>query len=744
MKTKFLKFIPSMVLLLTMCCLLNVSVKAQSGSIMGFSAESAADQLSLEEEFDQLLRAENLDAWMKYMSARPHHVGSPYGKKVVDFITEKFRQWGYEVRVESFDILFPTPEVRLLEMTGPSSYTASLAAYPVEGDPSTSQTDLALPGYNCFSIDGDVASELVYVNYGVPEDYEVLEKRGIDVAGKIVIARYMGSWRGIKPKVAAEHGAIGCILYSDPRDDGYYRGDVYPDGPFKNEYGVQRGAVMDLPLAPGDVLTPGYGATDEAKRLPKEETPALTDIPVLPISSRDAQPLLEALDGPVAPEDWRGALPITYHIGPGPAQVRLKVEFNWDMQPAYDVIAIMEGSTYPDEWIIRGNHHDAWVHGASDPVSGLVTLMEEARVVGELAQQGKRPKRTLLYCAWGAEEPGLIGSTEWVETHVEELREKAVAYINTDGTARGFLGAGGSHTLEKFFDEITRTVDDPQTVVSVFERRNAAELVRGSDPWEHFNLSPLGSGSDYSPFFQHLGVASFNLGFGGESSGGEYHTIYDTYEDYKRFKDPQFRYGVTLAKVAGRTSLRLANAELLPFEFQHFADVITEYVEEVTSLADDLRSETAYENKLINEGIYKLAMDPKEPFILPEPKGDVPHFNFAPLHNALHTLNTQASAFENALETHNINSRNTRELNQLLKDMERALTREQGLPGRPWYKHHVYAPGFYTGYGVKTLPGVREAIEQRNFDEVNEQVEILADVLMDFSARIERAVDLMH
>nr|WKN34959.1 transferrin receptor-like dimerization domain-containing protein [Tunicatimonas sp. TK19036] len=738
-----MKLVPTLVLFLAFCGLANLSGMAQSDSIMGFSKESAARQLSLEAEFDELLKADNLDEWMKYMSARPHHVGSPYDKKVVDFIAEKFEDWGFDVKVESFNVLFPTPKVRLLEMTAPTSFTASLEEPAVEGDASSAQTEEALPPYNCFSIDGDVTAELVFVNYGLPSDYEELEKLGIDVKGKIVLAKYMGSWRGIKPKVAAEKGAIGCLIYSDPEDDGYVQGEVYPEGPFKNEYGVQRGAVMDLPQAPGDVLTPGYGATKDAERLPIEESPTLTKIPVLPISYHDAQPLLEALKGPMAPAAWRGGLPIPYHVGPGPTKVHLKLEFNWDMKPAYDVIATWKGSEYPDEWILRGNHHDAWVHGASDPISGLVALMEEARAVSELAKQGMVPKRTLVYCAWGAEEPGLIGSTEWVETHEEELKQKAVAYINTDGTSQGFLSAGGSHSLEKFFSEITMVVDDPVKDVSVFKRRNAAELVAGRPAWSHYQLEGLGSGSDYSPFFQHTGIAAFNMGFGGESSGGEYHTMYDTYEMYKRFKDPDFQYGIALVKVAGRTTLRLANAEVLPFEFQHFANTVSEYTDEVIKLAEDLRTETEKENKLIEDGTYALAADPEETFIVPEPQASVPYFNFAPLENAVDQLKKQASAFEEASKNWDKKAKHSTELNQLLKDMERALTRDQGLPGRPWFKHHIYAPGFYTGYGVKTLPGVREAIEQRDFDQVNEQIEHLEEVLLRYSEQIAKAVSMM-
>ncbi len=728
---------------LTLSFIMSVQTLTAQSTIMGFSDEAAKTQLQLEANYDKLLNANNLDEWMKYLSAEPHHVGSPYDKKVVDFVAAKFKEWGFDVRIEKFNVLFPTPKVRLVEMTAPTKFKASLTEPPVEGDEYSEQTKDALPGYNAFSIDGDVTADLVFVNYGIPADYEELERRGISVKGKIVIAKYAGSWRGIKPKLAAEKGAIGCLIYSDPEDDGYYQGDVYPKGAFKNEYGIQRGSVMDMPMAPGDPLTPGYGSTDDAKRIDISEAKTLTKIPVLPISYHDAKPLLEALEGPVAPSSWRGALPITYHIGPGPAKVHLKLEFNWEQRPAYNVIATMKGSTYPDEWVIRGNHHDAWVHGASDPISGLVALMEEARAVGNLVKNGNKPMRTMMYCAWGAEEQGLLGSTEWVETHANELKQKTVAYINTDGTGAGFLGAGGSHTLEKFFDQISKSVMDPQTNVTVFERRNAAQQVSGGAPWSHYELGALGSGSDYSPFFQHLGIASFNLGFGGESSGGEYHTMYDSYKHYKRFKDPNFQYGVALAKVAGRTSLRLANAEVLPFEFSHFANTVNNYADEVTALAGNLRKQVEQHNALINNGIYALANNPKDNLKVPDAKANVPHFNFAPLENALENLDKQSRAFSKAMQNGVSNVKNKAAVNAILKDMERALTKEHGLPKRPWYKHHIYAPGFYTGYGVKTLPGVREAIEQGEFNDVEKQIDILASVINEFSSKIDKAISLM-
>ena len=723
---------------------MSTSILDAQDLIMGFPEEETDAQITLEAKFDALLNADNLNSWMKYLTAQPHHVGSPYDKKVVDFVAAKFKEWGDQVRIEKFDVLFPTPKLRLVEMLAPTTYKASLTEPPVKGDPYSDQTKEALPGYNAFSVDGDVTADLVFVNYGIPEDYVELERRGISVEGKIVIAKYAGSWRGIKPKLAAEKGAIGCLIYSDPEDDGYYRGDVYPKGPFKNEYGIQRGSVMDMPMAPGDPLTPGYGATDDAVRIDIKEANTLTKIPVLPISYHDALPLLTALEGPVVPNSWKGALPITYHIGPGPAKVHLKLEFNWELKPAYDVIATMKGSTLPDEWVIRGNHHDAWVHGANDPISGLVALMEEARVVGDLVKQGHQPKRTMMYCAWGAEEQGLLGSTEWVETHAKELKEKVVAYINTDGTGAGFLNAGGSHTLEMFFDEISKSVMDPVMNVSVFERRNALEKVKNNTSWAHYKLGALGSGSDYSPFFQHLGIASFNMGFGGESSGGEYHTMYDSYQHYKRFKDPNFQYGVTLAKVAGRTSLRLANAHILPFEFTHFTSVVKKYANEVINLAGSLREDANRHNMLINNGTYALASNPKNNLKVPEKKASVPYFNFAPLDNALIILTAQSDNFTKTVNNRSLSYHSRRNLNTILRNMERALTREHGLPKRPWYKHHIYAPGFYTGYGVKTLPGVREAIEQSEFEQVQAQIDILASVINKFSSKIKEAISLFE
>lgn len=723
---------------------------------LGMSMPAAAQKAAigkpdtlLEARFDQQLSSAHIGATIKELSAKPHHLGSAAGKATADAIAEKFRSYGWDVYINTYKVLFPTPETRVLELTAPVKFTATLKE-PALPEDATSGQQGQLPTYNAWGADGNVTAPLVYVNYGLPEDYETLERLGVNVKGKIVIARYGHSWRGIKPKVAAEHGAVGCIIYSDPKEDGYYQGDVYPRGAFKNANGVQRGAVMDMVIYPGDPLTPGIGATENAKRLERSKAVTILKIPVLPVSYHDAQPLLAALDGPVAPDGWRGALPITYHIGPGKATVHLQVQCNWDLVPAYDVIATIKGSQYPDEWVVRGNHHDAWVNGAGDPVSGLAAELEEAKAIGALVKSGYQPKRTLVYCAWDGEEPGLIGSTEWVEDHAAALQQKAVAYINTDGNGRGFLGAGGSHALTKLMDGIAKDVIDPQTKVSVYARKRAAALVNAAPASRKallekhtITLGALGSGSDYSPFFQHLGVPSLNLGFGGEDEGGEYHSIYDSYDDYVRFKDPQFHYGVALAAVAGRAVLRLADADILPFDFTDLYAAINSYTKELMEQAAQMRENTVTENRLIRENAYQLAADPTKPFTAPTPKAAVPYLDFSPLQNALVKLDHASSALKDSLAAATVSTAVRQRLNEALYQAEQSLLVSQGLPKRPWFKHSIYAPGFYTGYGVKTLPGIREAIEQRNWKEAQEQVGVVAGAIEKFSAKLDEITALL-
>ena len=721
---------------------------AQGSDLRGFTAASAATQKDWEAKFRAIPDPVRLRAAMERLSARPHHVGSPYGKSNAEWLRDQFASYGWDAKIEEYRVLFPTPKERRIELVEPVKFVAKLEEPALPGDPSTSQRAEQLPTYNSYSGEGDVTAPLVYVNYGVPADYEELDRRGISVRGAIVIARYGGSWRGIKPKLAAEKGAVGCIIYSDPRDDGYAQGDVYPVGPWRPKDGVQRGSVLDLPVAPGDPLTVGVGATADAPRIERSAASTIMKIPVLPISYSDAQPLLSALGGPVVPESWRGALPITYKMGPGPAKVRLKAEFNWSLAPVYNVVATLRGSDLPDEWVVRGNHHDGWVNGAEDPIAGMIAELEEARALGELVKQGWRPRRTLVYIAWDAEEPALLGSTEWAEHHAAELKQKAVLYLNTDGNGRGYLGAGGSHSLERLVNQVARSVDDPESRGTVWRRSQAARIRYGSPVQRReareradLRIDALGSGSDFTPFLQHLGVATLNIGFGGEDGGGIYHSIYDTFSWFTRFSDTSFVYGRALAQVAGTIVMRVANADILPHEFGALAETARGYVSELKALREDVAGRIAELNRQIDDGVLAATQDPKRPERLPAKEAPAPHLNFAPMDNAIESLSRAASRFERAqgaaLGTA-VDRAAAVAVNGMLKDVERTLTSDQGLPRRPWYRHLLYAPGYYTGYGVKTMPAAREAIEQKQWVEAEKEMGRVAEALQKAANHIDQ------
>jgi N-acetylated-alpha-linked acidic dipeptidase len=710
---------------------LALTPSAADVPLRGFFPQSVQAERDLEAKFNAIPDPARMRESMRRLSARPHHVGSAYDKDNAEWLLDQFKSYGWDAHIENFDVLFPTPVDRVVELVAPTTFKASLQETPLPGDPTSSQQTEQLPSYNAYSVDGDVTGPLVFVNYGVPADYEELEQHGVSVKGAIVIAKYGGSWRGIKPKVAAEHGAIGCLIYSDPRDDGYAGGDVFPAGPMRPAQGVQRGSVADMPVYPGDPLTPGVGATKDAKRLSVAQATTITKIPVLPISYGDAQPLLSALGGPVVPSEWRGGLPITYRFGPGAAKVHLRVKSDWGLKTLYDVIAKLPGTTEADEWVIRGNHHDAWVNGAEDPISGLVAELEEARALGTLYKQGWRPKRTIIYAAWDGEEPGLLGSTEWAETHADELKAHAVAYINSDGNGRGYLGVSGSHSLEKLMNGVAMDVNDPEANVSSWKRIQASRILKGTPEVrkeardrEDLRIGALGSGSDYSSFIDHLGVASLNIGYGGEDDGGIYHSIYDDFYWYTHFSDTAFVYGRALAQVGGTTVLRLANADLLPFAFTNLSETVQGYVKDLQSLRDRRAEQITDRNKSIDDGLFKLTSDPRDPVIAPERQQPAPQLNFAPLLNALDSLNHAASRYDRAYTRAVTDGRfaSAKSVNTQLLQAERALTSPEGLKNRPWYVHMLYAPGFYTGYGVKTVPGVREAIEQGQWQDADREI----------------------
>ena len=730
------------------------SVAANSTALTGYSPSASQSERDWESRFRAIPDPANLRSYMQRLSAHPHHVGSPYDKDNAEWILAHFKEWGLDAHIEQFDVLFPTPKVRLLEMVSPTRFTAKLEEPALAVDPTSNQKSEQLPTYNAYSIDGDVTAPLVFVNYGLPEDYEKLDRLGISVKGSIVIAKYLHAWRGVKPKVAAEHGAIGCLIYSEPQDDGYTHDNVFPAGPMRPPDGVQRGSVMDFAsVSPGDPLTPGIGATSDAKRLAVKDAKSITKIPVLPISYGDAQPLLAALAGPMAPEEWRGSLPIPYHVGPGPAQVHLKVAFNWDIKPVYDVIAKIPGSVEPDEWIIRGNHHDAWVNGAEDPISAQVSLLEEARGLSLLLKQGWKPRRTIIYCAWDGEEPMLLGSTEWVETHADELREHAAVYINTDGNDRGILNMNGSHSLEQFINGVAREIEDPETKMTVWQRAQLTAIAgaRSADDRKEIRQRPdlrigaLGSGTDFTAFIDHIGVATLDLSYAGEDEEGIYHSIYDDFYWYTHFSDTDFVYGRALAQTVGTSVMRLADAQALPFDFTDFADTVGMYTKELQKLLSDKQDEIRERNQEIEEGMFKATFDPRRPTVVPAKEAIPPHLNFAPLQNALDSLTRSATHYQQSLSAiqpnldHEKLASPLRVLNRELIETERKLTNVDGLPRRSWYKHLLYAPGVYSGYGVKTVPGVREGIEQKRYGEAELEIVRVSKALEDESSQIELA-----
>ena len=699
---------------------------AQNEHITGFLDDEVEQQISWEKQFREIPDPANLREYMRIITEEPHIAGLPGSKKVAEYILSKFKSWGLNAWIEETQALMPLPLERHLELLEPESYVALLKE-PALLEDKDSSDEGQLPTYNAYAAEGDIVGQVVYVNYGIPEDYEQLAKLGIDVTGKIVLARYGKSWRGIKAKLAQTHGAIGCLIYSDPYDDGYFQGLTYPEGPYRPEHGVQRGSIMDMPIHPGDPLSPGFGAKTDQPRLDISEAKTLVKIPVLPISHGDALPLLRNLRGHPAPEDWRGALPITYHIGPGPSKVHMKLSLEWKTRPLYNVLAQIDGTVFKDQWIIHGNHHDGWNNGATDPTSGNVALMETARAFSQLMTKGWKPKRTIIFALWDGEEWGLLGSTEWAETHKEELTKNGVVYINSDSTGKGWLSASGSHTLEDMVNDVARHIEDPERGVTIWEAARARRLETAANSDErddieqndNLRIQALGSGSDYTVFLDHLAMASLNLGFSGDSPGGVYHSNYDSFDWYQRFSDGEFVFGKALSQTIGTTIMRLANATVLPFNFTDLADTMERYVKEI---------EQTYASQ-----------------------SEAPHIDLKSVAQSIENLRTAGNEYQQSLERLQTYSSTkihghaelTR-LNQLIYTSERRLAHDEGLPNREWFRHQVYAPGFYTGYGVKTIPGIRESIEENSWKEANYYVNVVTQALENLVNQVNEARELIN
>jgi N-acetylated-alpha-linked acidic dipeptidase len=671
--------------------LVFISFVIQAQNLTGFLGENTQRQIEWEKKFLSIPKSQNCERHLFILTEEPHPAGSEAGYKVAFYIDSVFKSYGLNSKIVDYWAYLPYPEEVVLEMTQPSRIKFDLKETSWLWDKDT-YDDNIFTFFNAYSPDGEVEAQVVYVNYGLPEDYEKLKELGIDVRGKIVMARYGKSFRGVKAKVAEENGAIGLIIYSDPMDDGYMKGDVYPRGPWRPEGAVQRGSIYYMFEYPGDPLTPGYPATKDAKRISPEQAKSLPKVPTMPVSYGIAKVILENLSGPVVPEEWQGGLPFAYHTGPGPAKVKMKIKSNWKIRQIKNVVAELRGFEEPEKKIIFGNHHDAWVYGAVDPNSGTAVMLETARALSELVKSGWRPKRSIVFCAWDAEEYGLIGSTEWVEDNYNDLVKNAIAYINVDVAVSGKnFGASAVPSLDRFIEEVIKSVDDPETGNSIFvEAWKNQNKNSSSNPPDtaRIKIGRLGSGSDYTAFLDYAGIPSIDMRFTGPY--GVYHSQLDNFYWMKNFCDPTFKYHETMCKIVGIALMRLSSADYLPFNYVDYADEVEKYVNQI---------EKNYGAKLKSNGI-----------------------DFASVKEKLKLFKIYADSL--------FRIRNSLVKIELQK-IEQKFTRKSGLPNRDWYKHRIYAPGYYLGYGSQPLPGISEMLYWGNFDAVKREIKLLEEAIED-------------
>ncbi len=694
----------AVILSLSLSLLAALPAAGQEARLSGYAPASARSELAREAAIMGKPSAERMNTYHLALTGEPHHAGTEANIRLADYYAARLKEFGFDsVTLFRYEVLLPRPIQRQITLLAPERYQLKLEEPPLPNDPDTKKPGI-LPPYNAYAVDGDVTAEVVYVNYGVPADYQVLDSLGISVKGKIVIARYGGSWRGIKPKVAAEHGAVACIIYSDPLDDGYAQGDVLPKGKWRPEWGVQRGSVMDMPMYPGDPQTPDRASKPGVERIPLAQVPTIEKIPTIPVSYGDALPILRNLGGPVVPRAWRGALGLTYHVGAGPARVHLLLKNDWGVRPIVDVVGIIRGSEQPDKIVMAGGHRDAWTFGGRDPISGAVSLLETARVMADLAKNGQRPKRSIAIVSWDAEEYGLLGSTEYGEEFADALRQNLILYLNRESYTAGDFSADGVHSLQPAVNAVTKAVKLPDGQRTIYDAWAADTRPAGmaEGPFgRQVRLGALGSGSDYTVFLDHLGVPSLDMGF--ESSNGIYHSAYDTHWFFTTFGDPGFAYGVKLAELVGVFLERMANADVLPFDYASTAETVNRYLDELEQEAKtrkldvDLSAVRAANASL---GATAAALNAEVDRILG-------------LDAAALTRSQDALA----------------RLNDQLVKVEQAFLSAEGLPRRGWFRHQLYAPGFYTGYGVKTLPGVREALENNDAAEARRMAQILTAAL---------------
>jgi N-acetylated-alpha-linked acidic dipeptidase len=700
----------------------TISVGAQADrGIAGFAPARVNAELEREQKLRAIPDAAHAESNLRHITSEPHLAGTEASHRLAEWLRDQYRSYGFDAEIVSYSVWLPQAREVKLELTAPKTITLATPEQPIAIDKDT-YNENAVMAFNAYAPSADVTAPVIYVNYGTQEDYRALEAMGISVEGKIAIARYGRCYRGIKTKLAEEHKAVGLILYSDPQDDGYFVGDMFPRGPWRPMSGIQRGSVQYTQIYPGDPLTPGAGATPSAKRLAPADAKNLPRIPTMPINAQDASAILGALEGPHVPRGWQGALPFTYHIGPGDAVAHMKLVMDYQQRPIYDVIAKLHG-TNDGEWVVLGNHHDAWVYGAVDPGSGTATMLETARALGELVRSGWKPRRTILMCEWDGEEPGLIGSTEWVEANRAELQAKAFAYINTDvGVAGPNFTASATPSLSGLVRDATRAVQGPNGGGSVYNawlehaKRGQTELsgiARTQGSSEKMGEAPvdtLGAGSDFCPFLDFAGIPSIDTGFVGDY--GVYHSLYDDFYWMKTFGDPTFGYHATLARVLGTVALRLDEADVLPFDYVTYAAAIARATNDMISRANQLGIQEATTQAVADASVRLTA-------------------SAAHVAQALHRAGY--ASFDAATQNR---------INHDLASVEQMLLAPEGLAGRPWYKHTIYAPGSYAGYAAEVLPGVNEALDRDDAATLQQEVASLAAALTRASARLDEVAQL--
>ena len=699
------------------CVVISGGAQNTAG-IAGFRAPHIENELELEQHLQSIPDPARAESILRHLTSQPHMAGTDASYKVAEWLRDQYRSFGFDAEIVTFSAWLPLPREVKLELVAPERKALGSPEQPFEEDPDT-YNDKAVVGFNTYSPSGEVTAPLVYVNYGMPDDYRELESMSVSVAGKIAVARYGQGFRGIKAKLAEEHNAVGLIIYSDPQDDGYTAGDTFPKGPWRPMSGIQRGSILYTQIYPGDPLTPGVQGPDGPKHVTPDAAATLAHIPTMPINAKDAAVLLANLGGKHVPRGWQGGLPITYHVGSGDARAHLKIALDYAARPIYDVIAKLRGSD-DDEWVILGNHHDAWVFGAADPGSGTASMLEAARALGELVRSGWKPHRSILMCEWDAEEPGLVGSTLWVEQNLAELQAKAVAYINTDvGVTGPNFSAAATPSLKDFVRDVTRQVQDPTTKHSVYDSwrghqvrfgEDAGSAGRNSKTFGEAPLGALGAGSDFSPFFDYAGIPSVDVGFGGDY--GVYHSLYDDFYWMKHFGDPSFGYHAALARILGTIALRLDEADVLPFDYSAYASEIGRMESDLISRASQQTGE-AQSLEPVAEASAELSASA-----------------------------SRAALYLRILGSEPVDPEKARELNHALVSVEQGLLSESGLAGRPWFKHTIYAPGSYAGYAAETMPGVSESLDRKDLPTLRVEADSLAAALRRAADRLDAVARL--